>query len=358
VFYVSAWLAEGKDAAAFERSVPLLFGARRLRRMGSRQEVVVLFLDGFDRLSTGYVDELAGLGFHALDASGDLRRAESATPALGRFNRYEHFCFLRWLVLDRVADDGDTVIHLDGDLVFGAAPERVAEALAGRTLVLQGCPALTAITDRDWFAVYAEELARFCRDIDGYSAAAWSERAGWEESHRLRWAGSRYRDVIGSDQDLISHLIHTERLPQSDPRDLVAAGDLYWAENPLYIQSHAQLQLGRASGISFTTVDGRCYLDSREVAVWHLQSDFVRYLARSLALSRMHWPGRIPNDLESPRLAKVLPPLPLRSWHAGRLAVCESVRELNGGAGGLSFGDVFSARRFWQAGVFADDPSR
>lgn len=354
MLYVSAWLAKDKDAAAFERSVPLLYNARRLRRMGSRAEATVLFLDGFDRLSPAYVGELAAEGFHVVDAAEGLREAEAAAPALRRFNRYEQLCFLRWLVLDGITAGSDgPVLHIDGDLVFGATPERVVASLAGRTLVLQGCPALTSIADRDWFAIYAEELARFCRDIDGYSAAAWAKRPGWEVSHRERWAGSRFREVIGSDQDLISHLIHTERLPQADPRELVAAGDLYWAENPLYIHSHAELQLGRSSGLSFTTEGGSCFLDGREMAVWHMQSAFVRYLGRALALRRLRWPGRFPNDLESPRLARVLPPVRARRWYVDRLTVYESLRELNDDGGQLSFGDVFDARRFWQAGVFS-----
>lgn len=353
MLYISAWVAKDKDAAAFERSVPLLFNARRLRRMGSRLEATVVFLEGFDRLSPGYVAELAAHGFHALDASERLREAEAATPELERFDRYEQLCFRRWLVIDRIAADDGHLLHVDGDLVFGAAPERVVASLTGRTLVLQGCPALTSIADRDWLAIYAEELARFCRDIDGYSAAAWAERAGWEVSHRERWAGSRFREVIGSDQDLISHLIHTERLPQADPRELVATSDLYWAENPLYIHSHAALQLGRSAGLFFTTEDGSSFLDGREMAVWHVQSAFVRYLGRALALRRMHWPGRIPNDLETPRLARMLPPVRTRRWYVDRLTVYESLRELGDGSGELSFGDVFNARRFWQAGVFS-----
>lgn len=352
MFYVSAWLAEGRDGAAFERSVPLLFNARRLARMGSRQEFTVLFLAGYERLPRSYVRDLASHGFDVVDSSAALRRAAAAYPELKRFNAYEQMCFLRWLVLAEVQPGSDQMIQVDGDLVFGVTPERIAASLSGRTLVLQGCPALTAIADRDWLAVYQEELARFARDVDAYSEAAWAERDGWKVSHRERWAGSRFRPVIGSDQDLISHLIHTERLPQSDPHEIVESSGLYWAENPLYLHSHAELQLGRRSGVTFATREGRCFLDSREVAVWHFQTAFVRYVARVRALRRMGWRGRVPTDVESPRLRKALQPLLGRLPRPDRLAVYESLRELNDGRGELSLGDVFNSRTYWERGFF------
>ena len=353
MFYVSAWLGEGQDGALFERSIPLLYTASHLRRLGSRQEFTVLFLDGFERLPAGYVRALADQGFDVVDASAQLRRAARAYPGLQRFRTYEQLCFLRWLVLDQVAAAGGQPIHLDGDIVFGVTPERVAESLAGRTLVLQGCPGLTAVADRTWFDIYEEELGRFSRDVDGYSKAAWVARDGWEVSHQERWTGSRFREVISSDQDLISHLIHTQVLPQADPRELVEQSGLYWADNPLYLQSHARLQLGKRAGVTFSCEEGRCALDSREIAVWHFQSDFVRYVSRVFALRRLGWPGRVPNDLESPRLARVLPPLRRRRWQLDRLAVYESLRELNGGRGERSLCEVFNARTYWLPGFFA-----
>ena len=355
VFYVSAWLSDGQDGSTLERAVPLLFNASRLRRIRSCQEFTVLFLEGFERLPRSYVRDLASHGFDVVDVSADLRRATAAHPELQRFGVYEQRCFLRWLILDQVATSGDQMIHIDGDIVFGATPERIAESIAGRTLVLQGCPALTAIHDRDWLAVYTEELTRFSRDIAGYSEAAWAERDGWELSHRERWAGSRFRRLISSDQDLISHLIHTRRLPQADPHDFVGSSGLYWAENPLYLHSHAELQLGRSSDVTFASSEGRCYLDSREIAVWHFQSAFVRYVARTLALRRMRWRGRVPNDIESPRLARALPPGRRRRWWLDRLSVYESLRELNDDRGELSFSDVFNAHTYWMPGFFAND---
>lgn len=359
MFYVSAWLGEGQDGSLFERSIPLLFTADHLRRIGSREEFTVLFLDGFERLPGSYVRDLAARGFDVVDASAQLRKAAAAYPGLQRFRTYERLCFLRWLVLDEVAAGSDQPIHLDGDVVFGATPERVAESLAGRTLVLQGCPGLTAVGDRAWFGIYEEELDRFCRDVDGYSKAAWAAREGWEVSHQERWAGSRFREVISSDQDLISHLIHTGRLPQADPHEIAEESGMYWADNPLYMQSHARLQLGRRSGVTFACREGRCYLDSREIAVWHFQSDFVRYVSRVFALRRLGWPGRVPNDLESPRLARVLPPIRRRRWQLDRLAVYESLRELNDGLGERSLCDVFNARTYWVPEFFANDrPTR
>ena len=112
----------------FEEHVPLLYSARYLRMLGSTQEFTVLFLDGYRRLPPGYVTELAQLGFHVVDVSGDYRAIAAPYSALDRFGSYEKLCFLRWRVLERYLETERVqgqVLHVDGDVMFGATPERI-----------------------------------------------------------------------------------------------------------------------------------------------------------------------------------------------------------------------------------------
>src|SRR5262249_44202242 len=134
-----------------------------------------------------------------------------------------------------------------------------------------------------------------------YSARAWQERIGWEESHQSKWAGCRFRQVISSDQDLISHLIHTNRIFQDNPLDFVDHLRLFYAENPLYFHSHAKIQLRKKLGLNFVSEGDRCSVNDKTIAFWHFQTNFVQYISDSLALRGIHYPFRFPNVLESQR---------------------------------------------------------
>ena len=171
---------------------------------------------------------------------------------------------------------------------------------AGRTFVQQGCPFFAAIADNDWLGVYADELERFSRDISGYSARAWDERVGWNGGYHA-WVGWWERDPLSSDQDLIQYLIHSGKLPHTDPAEFRAASDLHYVHNPLYFHTHADLSLGKTSGVEFRS-DGRaCFVDGRQIAFWHFQQSFVHYMRQCEVLLRLRWPF-------------VLPHTPLSSW--------------------------------------------
>ncbi len=62
------------------------------------------------------------------------------------------FCFLRWQTLAeylRVENTRGQVFQIDGDIVFNAKPEEVANDAKGLTFVLQGCQAFVSIANGD-----------------------------------------------------------------------------------------------------------------------------------------------------------------------------------------------------------------
>ena len=237
MFFIFAWVGPNQNDDAFEANVPLLFLGRRLRRQKSSQTFNLIFLDGYERLSADFLFNLKASGFNVINYSAECRRLMEIFPKLERFGRYEMLCFLRWPALVsylKTENVREQVFHIDGDVIFNAQPKEIVDDVRGLTFVLQGCPGFVSITNYDWFEYYLEELRNFHRDIEGYSSAAWNQRVGWEQSHNEKWAGFRNRPVISSDQDLISHLIHSGRIIQDSPLDFVQRLRLFYMENPLY----------------------------------------------------------------------------------------------------------------------------
>ncbi len=341
---IIVWVPAG-GGARFEAGVPLLFNARRAHALGFAPAVDLVFLHGRAELDDTCVAQLREAGYAMHDAEPGFRAHSARLPALGRFGEFERNCFLRWLVLaDLYA--GEPLLHFDGDVVFNESPAELAQLCAGRTLVLQGCPALVALGDAAWGVRYAAELERFARDIDAYSAAAWAERTGWEDSARTKWAGTRDRRTISSDQDLISHLIHTDRLPQSSPAEFLAsAPQQVFFENPLLIG-----ELVPERPLAYRRVAGIDTLGGRRVALWHMQTDWCRYLAKHLARERLGELAGTGRVTFRTRDRETLLHGALRKLTGGRVydraAICRRFFETG------DFGAVFRDEAWWERGVF------
>jgi hypothetical protein len=360
MFVLFAWVNQDQGDASFEDRVPLLFLAHSVRSHASTERFCVLFLDGYDRLSSRYLSQLRALGFDAVDFCDELRWLARPFQHLEQFRRSEVLCFLRWLALEHyLRKEGirEHVIHVDADVFFNALPEEIAKDVEGLTFVLQGCPAFVSIASHNWFECYLEELRRFNRDIEDYSSAAWQQRPGWEQSYREKWAGHRDRRIISSDQDLISHLIHTDRIVQNSPLRFVKRLRLYYAENPLYFHDHAGIQLSKDQGLFFSSDGERCHVDGRKVAFWHFQSAFSEYLNAAIVLRSVHYRFRFPNHLESGGFGLLLSRL-ARKAAMSRRHIYGSLKELNPDNPNirLSFAEIFNRRAFWKKGVFSNPP--
>src|SRR5262245_12443581 len=353
-----AWAQENTTDALFEQHIPLLFFGNRSKYQGSKSTLTVLFLDGYERLSGRYISYLRSRGLQIHNVSTSVRRLTDTFSNLKQFGTYEILCFLRWpIIAEYVRNENITeqVIHIDADVVFNATTEEVIEDVRGLTFVLQGCPAFISISHYDWFDSYYEELSKLAENIVGYSSEAWHERSGWEKSWRDKWAGSRDRQIISSDQDLMSHLIHTGKIIQDNPLDFVKHFRLFYMENPLYLHSYAFLQLSKSSNLTFSTDGHVCYIEGKKIAVWHFQSDFLRYVNAAVALSRLHWPFRYPNHL-SGKGSEIVSTLARRGFNMSRAETYNQINEINldHGENGFSFVDLFNRQKYWKKNVFSN----
>lgn len=240
----------------------------------------VFVLEGFDRLPARYLARLRE-GHVELHDAAPLARALAPRLAgtAARLNRYETFCFLRWLVL-REALAGEPFLHIDLDLFLQPAFTTVAAALAGRS-VTSGSPCFVAISDRAWLDAWCEAIAECDRDPG-------------DLARRLGYTGTPFRQHIGSDQNLLVALLKAGRLPRGEAGPLAESHAL--VNNPLHPGAP---RAGRP--LRLERVDGIDLLGGRPLLFWHMQNDFARHVGRRLLL------GHEARDRPVPRLPAQMP---------------------------------------------------
>jgi hypothetical protein len=327
----------------FESLVPLEFNGERNRRLGSRINFAVLFLEGLSLLSEGYRDRLSVLGYHLHDVESSYLKLKNRYTGLARFGDYEEKCFLRWLAIRDFC--GQTpFVHYDADIVFNATPEEIETDFAGLTFILQGCPAYARVEDPAWLESYERELDRFVADIEGYSADAWRLRPDFAATARERNGYLWERRILSSDQDLLEFLTLSGRLPHADAATVNRRRSTALFQNPLVIGRDAQDPIP----LHYERRDGIDYISGRKVAFWHMQSDFCNYLGYATFLNQLAIGGRIPWVRHAPG-SRTNRPL---SYLAYRALTRFTDAYSRGQLMRRYFGDQAVDLGFWQSGVF------
>lgn len=279
----------------FENFVPLFFVGQRNQKLGYSNNIDILFLDGFEKLSQRYKDSLKSLGFNLHNINNLYLEQDKNFPELNQFrDNYRKNTLLKWVIIGKFAA-GENIIHYDGDIVFNEDISIIANKLKNKTFVLQGCPAFTSIANQDWFEQYNKNLGLFCKNMQEYCDKALIERAGWQVTFRTRWAGSWFSKIFLHDQDLISHLIHTGQIVQDSVEDIsLALQDYIFFENPLFIHMYDDnfpYKYSREKDIdyfSFIRKDGQDIFGKKRVLFWHMQSCFNFYLSKFISRKRFY----------------------------------------------------------------------
>lgn len=281
----SGWLSEKK--------IPSLWIGERNIKLGSKNNIDIILLYGYDKLETDYLSALEDVGYNVIDASSQYGYFTNKFKRLAKYVTYERNCFLRWPIIHELYGD-EPIFHFDGDVVFNTIPETLNSKLGRFNFVLQGCPGICSISKSEWYIQYENELKNLNENIEHYSSLAWKERMGWEISRRAKWAGTRNRPIIGSDQDFISHLIHTERLIQDDPGMITTSiPDILMFQNPICIQDDVEEPI-----INYVRNQGIDFINSKKVAFWHMQNDFTHYLRLILIVKHiLKMPAGVPNPI-------------------------------------------------------------
>ena len=250
---------------SLEEHIPLLWNGKRNSRLGSNNDLTLVFLDGISSLEKSYLDELQDVGYQLVDASKIYDTLDVKYKNLDIFGDYEKHCFLRWLVLAELFPS-QPLIHYDGDIVCNISPEKISKMVKGKTFVLDGCPAFTVISESKWLSIYQQELNKLVKNPAEYG---------------LDWKGTKYRKNIGSDQDLIDYLVQKKLLPQ----DPLPTSRYSFVENPLTI----------------------IHSKPSNLAFWHMQTDYIHYLNLRYMLAPYGLSSLAPNPLTtSPILLKFI----------------------------------------------------
>ena len=340
----------------FEDFIPLQFVGRRNKKLGYSNNINVLFLDGFQRLSQAYRDSLKDLGFILHDVSKMFFELNNKYKDLNKFGDYEKKCFLRWLVIENFFSN-ESIVHYDGDIVFNEDPEIIKKKVEGKNFILQGCPAFTVVSNNEWFYIYKNELNKFVNDIEGYSKHAWQGREKWEITFRTRWSGSRFREIIWSDQDFLSHLIHTGNIIQDSPESILRSfSDYLLFENPLFFNLYDDgfpYKYSREDGVDYfeyVRKDAQDRHYKRRILFWHMQSCFNFYLSKFIfrkkylkfvPMGRLEFNGSAKGfeDTINKRLARFLK-------HTSRINVYKYFFQDH------DFSGIFKDGVWWKKGVF------
>lgn len=338
---ICIWQPEQKK---LETVLPLLWQAKKNLQRGSSNPITLIFLSETKGIPPIYLTKLQEVGYEVTDAAKVYQQLAKTYQELDRFGDYEKKCFLRWLVLKELYL-GEKIIHYDADVVFNVSPEAIAQEVTDFTFVLQGCPAFTVINQASWLKDYAKQLHNFVKDIENYSQKAWQARKGWQHSQQTKWAGSRFRPVISSDQDLLSHLIHTDQIYQDKPQQIVRKSRLFFMENPLYphlaFPSKVPIRYQRRLKLD--------YFNQQPLAFWHMQTDFMVYLNRFLRRGWLNAVSKCSNQVEEPvsetRVLNLIHNL-LGKSYLSRKEIYQLFFEKS------DFSSVYNQQSFWRAKTF------
>jgi hypothetical protein len=332
------------NSSQFEKNVPLKFVGNRNKKLGFKTKIDLLFIDGYKLIDDNYKHELEELGYRLHDATNIYSEIERNYYVLNQFGDYEKKCFLRWLVI-RKYFPGEQIVHFDGDVVFNECPCTLSENFNGKTFILQGCPALTVISNQDWFNQYEENLKLFASDITGYSDSAWGKKLGLEEDQK-NWVGSRDRKIISSDQDLFVHLLHTNAICQDKPNVILQGlNDYLLFENPLFVD----LYYSHFKPFKYTRVREIDFLNDKRVAIWHIQSGFNYYLGNFILRQKyLQFLFKTKLQYEDKNIEYYLRRLVTKTMkqQPSRLDTYRYFFEDN------NFSELFSAKTWWQHNVF------
>lgn len=269
------WTTVAGDA--LEQDVPVLWHGEHLRRNGWANPITLCFMQGLELLSGGYKERLVDLGYEIIDCAQLVAEITASYPQCRQLSTTSRFWFLRWNVMQILASERnlETVVHLDGDVVLLVDPYDILRDVAGKTFMLQGCPALTVISDMKWFNVWQEELVRFLSDRKAYIAEALREKEMPDLPDREYCNVCAYGPNRFEDQDMLEYLIAAGRLPQARTAEVFDSG-FYWIQNPLLPgEWHEEQTRGTSKRVDER--GGIAYIDDKRLAFYHFQKDFTGY---------------------------------------------------------------------------------
>lgn len=274
---------------AFEQKVPLKWHGEFILKNGWENNIKIGFLEGMNLLSKSYLKELECLGYELVDCQPLVARLSKDYPELKRYDTTNKYWYLRWNVLEQLTCDRggafDTVIHLDADVVLMADPNELYRDVRGKTFVLEGCPVFTAISCKEWFRAWQNELADFLANPDSYLNEALSIKEQPIKQPREYCNSLYYGPGRFHDQDMLEYLISAGKLPQERTSE-VFNSRYFWMQNPINPGEWFDEQFLDTDRLISEQGNGATVGD-KKVAFYHFQMNFARYSLQWMQLHKI-----------------------------------------------------------------------
>ena len=277
------------DTEAFEKSVPIVWNGKFLRSRGWENGINVVFIAGFPGDNHPYILEVKQLGYNVIDASQMALDILKNFPELDQLTTLLKYWFLRWYILEQLMFETNqkTIVHLDSDIALTVPPSDLCSEFEGRTLVMQGCPAFTAITDPNWFRSFDLGLREYLSNPEQMKSNMIEEKRCKGDFDRVLWNQLSFSEgSVVHDQYLIQYLISAGRLPQD--KDLKARPFKYfWIQNPIFPLEWAEEQNVKSRVFSLEGHTGNHKLGFKTLGPYHFQTDFAYLVDLFLKLRRV-----------------------------------------------------------------------
>jgi len=298
VIYICVW-AE-RDEQSFEAGVPVQWHGEYLKKHSWNNNIVLVFMEGINLLSKDYVDKLQLLGYEIIDAEPVLHKIENTIPNIKSTRKYIKNTFLRWHVLHQIYQknnkDGDTLIHVDGDLIFNVNPSEIQKDLEGRTIVVS--TATVAVSCNKWFETWEKEVEEFSSDRIKYIKKTFELRAAMPKRHDLygfhqqlfipygipstemnnkAWYDQWIVHNWYQEQDMMDTLLYANIMPDDNLIEFARSTRFFWDHLQLFPQlAGTDLNFSRDS-LVYVDKGEHHFVGSKPVAYSHFQNDLSRW---------------------------------------------------------------------------------
>ncbi|SMF43113.1 hypothetical protein SAMN02982917_2193 [Azospirillum oryzae] len=272
-FVVSVWNEFG-DENDFERAVPLKFNGKRKLNIGINNEIHLVFMSGFDKLSDDYVYSLRELGYIIYNVQNIselyLNHFKNLSRAYKDWGGIKFFGCMRFLVIEDLFK-GEDLILFDADMVLNTTLDEISEIYSGKQSFLGTSSCFGSIPSKSkFFDIFREHILLLEKDPEDYvrNVIGMESASSYLDPHKSG----------GTDQAFIKHLIEKGLIDQVNVEETL--------KNLGYIGFPNWLLLNNDDGNQweYKRCDGVDYLSEKKVLISHMSHDTCQVAGQYILL--------------------------------------------------------------------------
>ena len=107
-----------------EPQMPLVFLGEMIKRNGWRNPIKLIFMKGYDEISTSYINSLRDCNYEIHDVSFSDNYLKEKYYNLAQLSDYKFYTYIRWIVFKELVDKGQISLPLNSSGYFALARSR------------------------------------------------------------------------------------------------------------------------------------------------------------------------------------------------------------------------------------------